>query len=193
MNICTAAVRGGTEKSLSDMCKSKKQRHCFHSRPCPSEARSWAESMQGRGSCCGWCQDLRVSFCTAWDTCTLPGEGKIFSLCLDSFAPRSSRAPRTCMVNSNALCYLSPSLSCPTVGLQPVTWPCGTRMRESMLTLQHWELWAHGSMKIASALALGAKENSASPRGTRQPHSHWPDRGTLHGIRLSTLNWYTYW
>lgn len=134
MNICTAAVRGGTEKSLSDMCKSKKQRHYFHSRPCPSEARCSAESMQGRGNCCGWCQDLRVSFCTAWDTCTLPGEGKIFSLCLDSFAPHSSRALRTCMVYSNALCYLSPSLSCPTVGLQPVTWPCGPRMRESMLT-----------------------------------------------------------
>lgn len=120
------------------------------------------------------------------ETHTLPGEGKIFSLCLDSFAPRSSRALRTCMVNSNPLCYLSPSLSCPTVGFQPVTWPCGARMRESMLT--YWELWAHGSMKIASALALGAKENTASPRGTRQAHSHWPDRGTVHGIRLSTLN-----
>lgn len=71
-----------------------------------------------------------------------------------------------CMANDAAICHLSPSLSCLTVGLQPVTWPGGPRMRETMLTLQYWEWWAHGSTEIAGALALSAKQNPASPQGT---------------------------
>lgn len=135
----------------------------------------------------------RVTFCTARGTQTLPGEGKLFSLCLDSFAPHSSRAWSMCMANGAAICHLFPSLSCPTAGFQAVAWPGSLGMRENMLTLQYWEWWAHGSMEIAGASALSAMQNPASLQGIWQACGHLLDCGTMDGTSLSTLNQYTYW
>lgn len=78
---------------------------------------------------------------------------------LNSFTPWRSRVQSMYTVSSAALCYLSSSFHCPTVGFQHVTWLCGPRRKES---------------KLMAALGMAGTRQHEDCRcfGTRFPAKH---------------------